>query len=94
MVSKKRIAVTGYGSFGCYTTNPSSVIVDNLEKLEFSDGIELLTETIPVEYAAAERCSTRLCKDVKPDVRKLFLAIYFLISHFFIDFLVHRPHRS
>lgn len=72
MISKKRIAITGYGSFGCYTTNPSSVIVKNLEKLEFPDDIELLTETIPVAYAAAEQCSTRLCQDIKPDVRKLF----------------------
>lgn len=65
----KRIAVTGYGPFGAHDINPSAVIVDRLAEMAAKlDDLELETEVIPVAYSAAVNCSTRLCRDSKPDV--------------------------
>lgn len=77
MTAKKRIAVTGYGPFGSVDINPSAVIVENLASIKFPD-IELMTEIIPVAYANADRCSSRLCADVKPDVSKFRLVFGFV----------------
>jgi pyrrolidone-carboxylate peptidase len=68
-MKKKRIAVTGYGPFGAHDVNPSGVIVGRLaEMADKLEEVELETEVIPVAYSAAVNCSTRLCRDSKPDV--------------------------
>jgi pyrrolidone-carboxylate peptidase len=68
-MAPKRIAVTGYGPFGIHDINPSAVIVDRLKEMsaELND-MELETEVIQVSYSSAVNCSTKLCRDSKPDV--------------------------
>ncbi|KAI6222034.1 hypothetical protein M3Y95_00941700 [Aphelenchoides besseyi] len=64
---RKRICVTGYGSFGGFDVNPAQVIVRNLSKYEFPSNLDVTTEIIEVSYNSANECSTKLCECTKPD---------------------------
>jgi pyrrolidone-carboxylate peptidase len=75
MTCKKRIFITGYGSFGRYDVNPSAIIARNLAQIDFPDDIEISTEVIPVAYEAADNCTDKLCSNVKPDVSSFNLTI-------------------
>ena len=66
--TKKRIVVTGYGSFATYSVNPSSEIVKNLESTFSSDEVELVTELLDVAYENAASYALKASQELKPDV--------------------------
>ena len=57
-IKRKKLVVTGYGPFGNYTENPSSVIVNNLAKNGLPDDLkldyELETHFLDVAYDKAD----------------------------------------
>lgn len=63
-----RIVVTGFGPFGDFATNPSAVVVDALADV-FDDcaDVELITETVAVDYAKAMGCSNRISDTINAD---------------------------
>lgn len=63
-----RIAVTGFGPFGDFSTNPSSIVVDGLRKSFDFEPVELITETIDVDYSKAVKCSNKYCDELAADV--------------------------
>uniref|UniRef100_A0A1I8BVB0 Pyroglutamyl-peptidase 1 n=1 Tax=Meloidogyne hapla TaxID=6305 RepID=A0A1I8BVB0_MELHA len=56
-----KIAVTGFGPFGDFSTNPSSVVVNGLKDVFEFEGIELLTRIVDVDYVEAKKCSEWAC---------------------------------
>jgi pyrrolidone-carboxylate peptidase len=67
-----RIVVTGFGPFGGYSTNPSTVVVNKLgDKFSSDLQIELITKTLDVDYLEALECSKWICEELKADVIKV-----------------------
>nr|CAD2165706.1 unnamed protein product [Meloidogyne enterolobii] len=58
-----KIAVTGFGPFGDYSTNPSSVVVNGLKDDFNFEGIELITRIVDVDYVEAKKCSEWACSN-------------------------------
>uniref|UniRef100_A0A915PDQ5 Pyroglutamyl-peptidase I n=1 Tax=Meloidogyne floridensis TaxID=298350 RepID=A0A915PDQ5_9BILA len=58
-----KIAVTGFGPFGDYSTNPSSVVVNGLKDDFNFEGIELITRIVDVDYVEAKKCSEWACSE-------------------------------
>lgn len=67
---KKRIVITGYGSFSHYSVNPSSEIVKNLENTYKSDDVELISELLDVAYENALTYAVKASQEFNPDVCK------------------------
>jgi pyrrolidone-carboxylate peptidase len=68
MMTKRKFLVSGYGPFGSYESNPSSVIVSELKNMEFPDDLELTFAVVDVDYAEALRCSQHACTELAVDV--------------------------
>jgi len=66
-MAKKKILVTGYGPFGEYKVNPSSVICAALENLKISDDLELFIKVIDVDYDEALKTSKLACDELNVD---------------------------
>uniref|UniRef100_A0A914C041 Pyroglutamyl-peptidase I n=1 Tax=Acrobeloides nanus TaxID=290746 RepID=A0A914C041_9BILA len=64
---KKRIVITGYGSFSHYSVNPSSEIVKNLENTYKSDDVELISELLDVAYENALTYAVKASQEFNPD---------------------------
>ena len=63
-----RIVVTGFGPFGGYSTNPSTVVVNKLgDKFSSDLQIELITKTLDVDYLEALEYSKWICEELKAD---------------------------
>lgn len=60
-MGKKRICLTGYGSFSCYGVNPSSVVVKRLAEKEFQD-VELTTTILDVDYNTVQKFAGRIAE--------------------------------
>lgn len=51
-----RIALTGFGPFGNFSTNPSEIVVDGLKEVFDFEGIDLITKIVDVDYEEAQKC--------------------------------------
>lgn len=64
--SKKKLVLTGFGPFGQYKENPSSILVSRISKLglpkELSENYQLVTTLLDVAY-------TRVDSYVKEDIK-------------------------
>jgi len=69
-----KIAVTGFGPFGDYSTNPSSVVVNGLKDDFNFEGIELITRIVDVDYVEAKKCSEWACSNGS-DVRIFIFSV-------------------
>jgi pyrrolidone-carboxylate peptidase len=67
-----RIVVTGFGPFGDFDTNPSTVVVNSLSdeatKENCCEDLELVTRLVDVDYAQALKYSEAICADLEADV--------------------------
>ena len=70
-----RIFVTGFGPFGDFPSNPSTVVVDGLRECFECRDVELMTSTVDVAYAESLKCSKMANEELEADV--LILNNYF-----------------
>lgn len=68
---RPRIVVTGYGSFGSYAVNPSTVVVEALASSwsqRLSEEFDLITRVLAVDYEEALAMSRSSCEELQADV--------------------------
>lgn len=69
-----RVVVTGFGPFGAYQTNPSIEVVNGLKAAFDYEPVELIVQTLAVDYAEALKCSRLACEELEAEV----FSFYFL----------------
>jgi len=64
-----KILLTGFDPFGELKTNPSQTVIQAIkERWKPRLGVDLATEVLPTEYAAAESRIRKLVREQRPDV--------------------------
>ena len=60
--------VTGFGPFGTFHANPSTEVVNGLAAEFDYEPVELIVQTVPVEYGEALKCSRMACEELEAEV--------------------------
>lgn len=75
--SKKKLVLTGFGPFGPYKENPSSVLVSRISKLglpeQFSEKYQLVTTLLDVAYNRVDSYIKEDAKIENAHVTKIFI---------------------
>lgn len=94
-IKRKKLVVTGYGPFGHYTENPSSIVVKKLKETGLPDDLkldyELETHLLDVAYDKADHFVSEKVQKTPAHVRfdkSLEMCIY-KIFQFYIHIGVH-----
>lgn len=66
-MANKKILLTGFEPFGNASFNPSSAVVQEIEKL-IIDGVDIFIEILPVEFKRSAEILLAKIKEVKPDI--------------------------
>ena len=66
-MANKKVLLTGFEPFGNASFNPSSAVVQEIEK-KIIDGVDLVTEVLPVEFKRSAEILLEKIKETAPDI--------------------------